>query len=155
MAYSGSASIRLVFPIWVIVFFASCSFEKPKPPVFTANISSIENSIRKITDFREITFDGSEIKYKKGPSGVLEIKIVDLPMSNSFPTPPDEDSLLRNLGKKIVIDIQHHLKDSAEYQYYSLVLIRYLNLQGTKMIRYYAYDINDFEEKYPFVKAFN
>jgi hypothetical protein len=155
MAYSGSALIRLFLPIGVLVFFSSCSFEKPKTPVFTSNISSIENSIRKITDFKEITFDGSEITYKKGPSGVMEIKIIDLPMSFRFPTPHDEDSVLRNLGKKIVVDIQHHLKDSAEYRYYSLVLIRYLNLQGTKMTRYYAYDINDFEEKYPFVKAFN
>ena len=125
------------FPIIIILLFSNCTTEKPKAPVFIGNINADENSIKKVISFQTISFDGSENTYNNKTYTALEVEINDPPMSNNLLSSHDEDSVLRNLGKRIVIEIQNNLLDSAEYQYYSIDFIRHDRIQGTKLTRYY------------------
>jgi hypothetical protein len=153
MALSDLPFVRFLFPIVIVLFFGSCMSEKPKPPLFTTKIEAVVSSIKKITPFENITFEGSENTYNKKTFSAITVSIDNPPMSNNFPTPPDEDSLLRLIGKRIVLDIQKHLRDSAEYQYYSIDFIRHYG-KKTKLTRYYNYEINNLDEMYPIVRQF-
>jgi hypothetical protein len=153
MSLSDLPSVRFLFPMAIFLFFGSCMSEKPKPPLFTTKINAVVSSIKKITPFENITFEGSENTYNKKTFSAISVTIDDPPMSNNFQISHQEDSLLRDVGKRIVLDIQKHLKDPAEYQYYSIDFIRHYG-DKTKMTRYYNYEINNLEEMYPIVRQF-
>ena len=145
---------RTIFPILIILFLTGCTSEKSKKPIFTANIDFVENGIKKIIHFKAITFKGSENTVNNKTYTAFEIEIIDPPMSNKFPTPHHEDSLLRNLGKQIVIDIQNNLVDSAEYHYYFISFIGHDFEEPVTLKRYYSYEIGNLDEINPEVKLY-
>ena len=154
MTLFNSTLFRNFSAIIIILFFTNCTTEKPKTPLFKTSIVSVESSIRKIIAFQIISFEGSEITNRNKAYTVLSVDIIDPPMSDRFPTPKHEDSVLRELGKQIVIEIQNHLKDPAEFQYYAIDFIRHSLPQETKLTRYYSYDIDNLDDLYPMVKIY-
>ncbi len=145
MAIYNSSLLKKICSGIILLFFISCIYEKEKKPYFISNIEAVKNSIRKIIGYQEIKFNGSEQFVNKESNSLLQIEIIDPPILITFEDHPQEDTTLREIGKKIMLNIKGSLKDSNEYDTYTIKFThKDHNWRNSSISRNYVYVNKDF-----------
>jgi hypothetical protein len=112
---------------------------KEKKPIFISGIPAITDSIKRIIDFKEMTFYGNQHEATR----LLTWEIIDPPLSIRDNCTPEEDDTLEEIGKRITKIIKKNLKDSEEYNTYTIKFThKDHNWRNSSITRYYWYQSN-------------
>lgn len=144
MSINSSITVRLIYSFISGICLTGCISQKEKPPVFSSNIDEIITKIKRIVDFREIKFVGSQQFVSDDSYGLLRVEIIDPPIPIKFETVSQEDSLLRQIGKQISLVVKTNLLIPEDYKLYNIRFIhKDHNWRNSSVTRNYVYESKD------------
>jgi len=105
--------------VFISIIFIKCTttVSKTKDPTFNVEVKTIQSDLKKIVTCENINLSGKEITSDGKVNSELEISITN---GKNIPT---DDLELKALGKQIASDIKKSLKDSNEYNKYTVLFV--------------------------------
>jgi hypothetical protein len=120
---------RSIILFVVILMLSSCKITttttKEKAPEFYVGLTAIESSLKTLINFQSANIVGFEKKTNDVITTGIQIKIIN---GVNLPT---EENEIKNLAKKIAIQIKYAVKNQNEFKSYEVSFVKRIGMVST------------------------